>query len=144
MCVCSHALLYLRKRRGEDNRKRGHVLEWTVYCCSDITLVTRKAPETGLSTTPDMTFQGFQWQVQGSKEETGMRWSQMGILTSLEDFLFGCSQSSGWTRRDLQAKTCSWRAHFPPTVPKFILLPSLGKTPTFLFNQMILSNKDLK
>lgn len=51
MPICSHTRFYLRKQRGEDNRKRGHV-----------TLVMRKPPEISLSTASDRALQGFQGQ----------------------------------------------------------------------------------
>ena len=43
--ICSHTRFYLGKQRGEDNRKRGHVLKSIIYCCPDDILVTRKPPE---------------------------------------------------------------------------------------------------
>ena len=68
MSGCSHTWFYLGKQTGEDNRKRGHVLKEIVYCCPDDILVTRKPPEIGLCAAPNMTPQGFQWQVQGFQE----------------------------------------------------------------------------
>ena len=106
--ICSHTRFYLGKQRGEDNRKRGHVLKSIIYCCPDDILVTRKPPELVCLWLPIWPSRAFRGKRRNSKKDPGMRRSQMGTFISLGVFLFGCSQSFGWTRRDLQARTW-WR-----------------------------------
>ena len=81
---CSHTRFYLGKQRGEDNRKRGHVLKYVIYCCPDDILVTRKPPEIGLFVAPHVTLQGFQGQAQEFQEG-----SRNEALTDGNIYFFG-------------------------------------------------------